>query len=458
MNKKIKYPIFIVSGFFLFIFLSIIFMAIFRLCPPIKAGPQPPWCLNVERFERDFNMNSLGGLISNTLIKITPKRESSESIYSPISDDVDYIQKPIEKTDYSISFGVAPSDFFWPVCVSFNACINPKKQVTSTFSRINSIGGNFIVLIDYVRIKTNKEIYEDKTALSNKEINRKLNSASKYNLDTIVLINLFLDEVSVRHTKAEYNLEEDRVFEKGHQIIAMSNWAPNEQEINLLFDRWEEILIKKVNRWEKAGYIVINPDDLHFHFTTHPEVMNKRNKQLITKTREIYDGKICVHFKDLNYLRQFTELDYYRDADCIILGGHPSFEGYNMKNDVESFETFYIDYFSDPFFLDNSDKEVYQMISTMSYDKYLEDRWFEVVDYDVLGLNYKPDFRLQANSYEGFFRAIQKVQPPIEGIFHYGYWWEDTEFDKDKINVKFMNSIRNKDAEHIYYRWNAVLS
>lgn len=97
------------------------------------------------------------------------------------------------------------------------------------------------------------------------------------------------------------------------------------------------------------------------------------------------------------------------------------------------------------------------MISAMSYDKYLQDGWFEVWDYDFLGLNYERDFELQAKIYEGFFRALQKKQPALDGVFHYGYWWEDVDFDEDLRMVEFMNSIRNKDAEHIYYRWAQVL-
>lgn len=454
MNKKIRYATIIFSTTILLIFITIIVMAIFKLCPPIESGPQPPWCMNEERFDRDFKTTSLTSALKKTIITIMPIKQNPESKYDAETNPVEYIEIPKRINDYEIEFGVAPSDFFWPVCQTFKDCIDPRRNIKSTFSRINSIGSDFVVITDYARITTNKKIYEDKYALTNKQIQQKMKHAENHDLKTMILINLFLDEKSVRESRAETKTENARVFEKDHQLLAMSNWAPNEEEMNHLFDEWEKIAITKTKKWNNANYIVINPEDLHFHFTTHPELMNERNNQLIKKIRETYKGKICVHFKELNYLKKYEELNYYKNADCIIIGGHIQFE--DVTNTPESFEKFFNTYFQDEFF-NNEEQEIYQMISTMSYNKYLEEGWFEIWDYDALNLNYEPDFKLQANAYEGFFRAIQKTQPNLKGIFHYGYWWEDVDFNKDPLNAALMNSIRNKDAEHIYNRWSQVL-
>lgn len=444
----------VLGGLFLFVFLVVILMAIFRICPPITSGPQPPWCTNPEFFERDFSLAGLGGALRVKLMNWFPGSDNPESIYDPENDDVYYFEHPSRINDYSLMFGVAPSDFFWPVCQRFSSCIDPRKNVLNTLSRIESIGSDFVVFTDYVRIDDEKNIFIGKASLNQRHIDNKLLLADSYDLETFVLLNLFLDDSSARH------MERDDFFENrrfGGSLLARSvdYWDPDIKNMNLLFDNWEHTLIKNLERWSEADYIVVNPEDTTFEFLNHIDIINNRNKKLINLAKENYDGNVCVHFGNLDYLVGFPEIDFYKEADCVIIGGHFSFNNQGVENNVESFKSFFVDYFSHDFFY--GDYEVFQMISTMSYDNYIEDQWFEVWDLPFLDLEYESDFILQANSFEGFFRALQEVQPPIKGIFHYGYWWEDVNFDRDNLNVKLMNSIRNKDAEHVFYRWSQVI-
>ena len=168
-----------------------------------------------------------------------------------------------------------------------------------------------------------------------------------------------------------------------------------------------------------------------------------------------YDGNVCVHFKDTMFLKDNPGIDYYKDADCVIIGGHFPYKYNDVENNVDSFEEYFINHFNHEIF--KEENNVYQMMSTMSYDDYIEERWIEVWDLSQLNRTHEPDFNLQANAYEGFFRAIQKEQPGIKGIFHYGFWWDDVNFEDEPLNVGLKDSIRNKDAEHIYYRWSQVL-
>jgi len=206
---------------------------------------------------------------------------------------------------------------------------------------------------------------------------------------------------------------------------------------------------------EEADRIIVNPEDIHFHFLDHHELQNQRNRELINLARENYQGEVCVHFKELTFISDNPEIDYYEKADCVIIGGHLPYKYHGVENDVESFERFFSDYFNSDFFYQGLD--VYQMISTMSYDDYIENQWFEVFDMENIGRDHEPDFRLQANAYEGMFRSLQREKPDIEGVFHYGYWWDDVNFERDDFDVALMNSIRNKDAEHVFYRWNQVI-
>ncbi len=455
MNKKIKYTLLVAGGVIIFAFLSIIFMAVFRLCPPIDSGPQPPWCTNLEFFERDFSTKGLEGALRAKLIEWFPGSNNPESIYDPNSDNIDYFEKPSEVNDFSLDFGIAVTDFFWPVCRSFSLCIDPRTKVSSTLSRIDSLNSDFVVFTDYVRIDGSKNIFLGKGSLSQKTINDKLELAEKHDLNTMVLLNLFLDDSAGRHMEIN-DFGEDKKFGGSLQAKAVDYWDPSVENMNLLFDAWEEVLLKNLDRWDGADYIVVNPEDTHFHFLNHIDVQNTRNKELINLAKNNFDGEVCVHFKDLIFLKDNPEIDYYMLADCVIIGGHLPYKYFGVENDVESFEEFFVDYFSNDFF--SEDIKIFQMISTMSYDAYIEQQWFEVWDLPHLDRAHASDFRLQANAFEGFFRAIQEVQPRLEGIFHYGYWWDDVDFDDDPLNVGLMNSIRNKDAEHVFYRWSEVLS
>ncbi len=439
------------------IFVVGVILTVLGVCPPAHIEPQPPWCVNPEVFEREMSFEAVSGYLMTRIMGILPVRDEGESFYRPEHDDVDYIPKPDIANEYSVMMGVAPNDFFWPVCRSFLNCIDPRRGVVSTFSRISSIGSDFVVITDYARISVDKEIFEDSTALSEKEIKKKMDAANEYGLKTMVLINLFLDDSSARHTSPDKSLEDGSVLGRSLILKAVDNYAPNDRDMNLLFNNWQGVMAGKAERMSDADYIVVNPEDVHFHFLRNPGLMNRNNRELISKARDVYGGKVCMMVKSLDYwISDFPELDYYKDADCIVIGGHFSFDVEDSS--AESFEDFFEDYFSQDFFEENKDIEIFQMISAFSYDSYPENGWFEIWDYESLGLDYSADFRMQANIYEGFFRALHKTRPPIKGVFHYGYWWEDIDFpDEDYITrVDMTNSIRNKDAEHIFYRWAQV--
>ncbi|MFT4297631.1 MAG: hypothetical protein ACMXX5_00385 [Candidatus Woesearchaeota archaeon] len=455
MNLKIKYFAIAIAGLILFLFLSVIFMAIFRLCPPIEAGPQPPWCTNPKFFERDFSTAGLGGALRVKMMELFPYSQIEDSYYDPLTDNVDYFEKPEKINDYSIEFGIAITDFFWPVCRHFSLCIDPRKKIISTLSRIDSLGSDFIVFTDYIRIDDDKNIFLGKATLSQKYIDKKIQIAKYYGLKTMVLLNLFIDDASTRHMEMD-DFDEDIRFGGSLMAKSVDYWDPNQENINLLFDNWEQTLLQNLQRWKNADYIIVNPEDTHFHFLSHMNLQNERNKRLIDLAKNNYNGNVCVHLNSLHYITSNPELDFYKKADCILIGGHFPYNDFEVYNDVNSFQEFFIDYFNNDFF--HKDYQIYQRIATMSYDSYIENQWFEVWDLPFLNRTHESDFRLQANAYEGMFRALQKVQPKIAGIFHYGYWWDDVDFDDDRLNVAFMNSIRNKDAEHIFYRWQKILS
>ena len=451
---KKKYIIYSILGLVLFVFISILFMALFRLCPPIEAGPQPPWCTNPEVFERDFSTAGLGGALRVKMMELFPYSQIEDSYYDPLTDNVDYFEKPEKINGYNIKFGIAPHDFFWPVCRHFSLCIDPRKKIDSTINRIDSLGSDFIVFTDYVRIDDKKNIFLGKGSLKQNEIDNKIKVAKEKNLETFVLLNLFLDDRAARHMEMN-DFGEDVRF--GGSMIAKSvdYWDPDEENMKLLFNNWEETLLENLDRWKKADNIVVNPEDTHFHFLSYPELQNQLNKKLIELAKNNYDGNVCVHFKETIFLDDNPEIDYYKEADCVIIGGHFPYKYYDVENHVDSFEKFFINHFNHRIFEETDN--VYQMISTMSYDDYIEERWIEVSDLAQLNRTHEPDFKLQANAYEGFFRAIQKEQPEIKGIFQYGYWWKDVDFEDDPLNAKLTDSIRNKDAEHIFYRWNQVI-
>jgi hypothetical protein len=458
INNNLKYFLFGFFGLILIVFLIIITMAIFRLCPPIESGPQPPWCINEERFDKDFQTNSLISHLKSIYLSKFPGKNVPDSFYDPSNDNLNYFDKPIKKSDYNIMFGIAHNDFSWPVCRSFNECIVPEINIFSTFSRAKSIGADFIFITDYANNNLKREIYDNKVGLSKKIVNKKLEASNKNNLSTMVVTNLFIDDKVTRHIEYDEHLEsQSRRFGSTAMHKSVDNWAPNEDNMNKLFDSWEKMIIKKAKTWQKADYFIINPEDTHLIFMTHPEIQNKRYKNIFEEIKKVYNGNICFILKNANFFNEFKELNFYENADCLIIEGHFKFSEKKVEKDINSLIKFFDNYFSNTFFENNKDKEIFIMISAMSYDKYLENSWFEGWDYEHFNLEYEKDFRLQATIYEALFRSIQKNEPPIAGVLHYGYWWEDVNFDDYFMRVDLINSIRNKDAEHIYYRWSQVL-
>ncbi len=396
MYKAVKI-LFSVTGIVIFI---LIIMIIFNMCPPEGPWPEPPWC-SVHDTNSRFE-------------------------YSELT----YIPKTGIKLENNFIFGIGMMDLWGKLCTTPFTCDNPKEDVDSSFTRLKQINTDLVMITDFYQIDKDKNILEvtqgGARTISQKEIELLINKAHKNRMKFMLITNL---------------------YDKDNSREALNLRNPTKKYIDKLFNEWKE----KVLIQAKKGiydYFIVNPRDIGFFFESEEDndYINNKFLELIPEIRKIYQGKVCLWgFKD-------TIGGFSGSYDCLIIDQEISDIFKGMPEDLDLITKKWDAYLSSI----NYNKTTFVLILMPSYDGAKDNGWIEPV-----GVKYKTkyikDYKEQALIYEGFFRAVAN-HPDIEGIISYGYWWNDKMYPNtlDIFRNDLSHSIRNKDAESVFYRWSNV--
>lgn len=426
-----KKVILIGVGLIGFLVLGFIVMAVFRLCPPIESGPQPPWCVNEERWETD--MGALDDFAKGVKKDLGGLEYADEDPYVPKLLDM----SDFPKKEYSVDFGVGPADFYWTVCVEGD-CITPREQVYSVASRTKSLDNSFLYITDFIRFDGDLDMYTDSTALDQEEVDELIGVADEYGLYTIFVTNPYVSDMTVRHSDAGFN--EDATYGGTYDEI-FEYYKPSAKTVNKYYDEWSEEIAEHKKLYGDADYFVINPGNI---FSTERELQNTRLKKLI-----VDNPGSCVMFN----LGDVDGMDFYESADCIVvsMGFIEKWIG-GSEQDPEVIAEKFDKFFEHPIF--DLDKDIFFQIMFFSYDGAIDGGWFETSDYERLGLDFDVDYEEQAVVYDGILRSIYRNEPNLKGVFTYGYWWSS---EMSPMRIDLSNSIRGKTAEDVWYNWAQVM-
>jgi len=380
-------------------------MAIFRICPTKGPWPTPPWCV-IQ------NVNSKFSYSEQSYLANTPSTN--------ISIKNDFV------------FGIGMMDLWGKLCTSPFTCDNPKEDVDTSFQRLKQLNTNLVMVTDFYQIDRNKDFLEvnrgGARTISQQDMKLLIDKAHENNMKFMLMTNL---------------------YEKEHSREVLNNHDPEKQELNKLFDEWK---IKILNQAKKGNYdyLVINPRDITFFFDKKEDndYMNNKLVELIPEIRKVYSGKICL-WGPSSWIEDFGD-----NYDCLIVDEDVKniFRGISKLNNnikLEDITKKWNDYLDTI----NYNPTTFVLILMPSYKKSLDNGWIEPVGAKY-GAEYVKDYKIQALVYEGFFEAVTN-HPKISGVISYGYWWNDNLYPNtlDIFRNDLSHSIRDKDAEAVFYKW-----
>jgi len=434
MKKHIVFPV-------LIIFFALLLGCI---CPPNDwEGPWPPWCEKGESWERPKTTQM--GSDTNTGGEVIDPFEEIQKIVAPakteydtnkfVPKELDYIGAP-ENSEKNIVMGAAMHDIWGKYCIGEpQICEETLPFVDSSFERLSDIGAELVLISDFTALYKGGEIVRPHPLsgaheVSEAELKEMTDKAHELGLKMMLITNLYEGENGAR---AEFD-----------------NSIDSDEYASKAFGAWKEIMLAQAKKAQNAGvdYFIVNSRDMQLDSFSNRELLNREYGEVLKNTKENFSGKVCVW--GTKWL--LSELDYTVDADCVIedYGVNVILDG--ASEDVNSVKDKWIEYFSTGEYASFEGQEIFQMILMPSYDGATKNGWIEPGMPYPAG-KYKRDFKEQAIVYEGFFRAIEESEVPFYGIISYSMWWHNSLWADTSEGNAFGHSIRNKDAEQVFYNW-----
>ncbi|MDG6251355.1 hypothetical protein [Methanocalculus sp.] len=342
------------------------------------------------------------------------------------------------------------------------------KNLDSTMERIGTIGSKAVYISDFAMFNDKFEVTyvtEDlipkAVTITPDEMKQITKSAKKNNQGMVMLVSNLYDpllSISVALTGSSVERTKGAFRTPGLDLR-----TADEETIMLTFNKiwpgWREIILKQADKAEAAGidYMTINPNDQAFEYILKSDILDDRYRELIPEVRKRFSGKIGL----IGMLPHVNELESVHDVDFVLISWDPNgdYIGRDIfadtrNTDIDEIEASFTEWLSRPEWEKFKGKEVYISVTLPSYTGALQEGWIE----PALGEErWTINYREQALGYEGLFRALYKGDYNIKGVFSYGYWWSDQLYPVTKdIRNDLMHTIRQKDAENVFYKWSKV--
>lgn len=407
-------------------------MMVTESCPPAGwQGPRPPWCAQPET----------GGAFEY--------------------HELNYITDTFEPTTKLLLMIIGTMDMWGNPHVGIDMGEIPNKNVVPTMERSGSIGAEALYLTDFVTYDKDLKLEYKYSSLipaaltmEQKEINNVVSSAKTNGMNIIILNTNMYDP--------------DFVFQKwmGGDITESGQYkfsnGNHEETLEIMFPQWEQKIYEQAEKAQAAGidYLVINPGDSSFEYYNDLSVLSQKYKSIIPGIRERFDGNIGI-LGGLEYIGS-DEFNVVNDLDFVIVAWDANL-GWKIKeifSDTEEtaddIESSFVEWLTLSEWNRFVGKQVFIHVTMPSYDNAMREGWIEPSQGED---RWTRDDKEQALIYEGLYRALYNNNFNVEGVIAYGYWWSDQMYPVAKdLRNDIMHSIRQKDAEHVFYKWSQIFN
>jgi hypothetical protein len=364
-----------------------------------------------------------------------------------VPQTLSYLSNSFKKIDKPLIFGVGMFDVWGSVCYAqgfFQGCEDSRNNVASSFKRAKEIGSQLMLVTDFSVLQKDLSIkrpssFSGAHEINQSELSKIVDQAKNNQQKTMLITNLYDGENGARNN-INYQTASDSQIEK-------------------LFSGWKKIIVGNALKAKNAGvdYFVVNPRDIQLDsFENKKSLVNKGYADIISDVKKQYNGKIC--FWGNIWTLTDANFTFMKDVDCVIEDWGINNIMKNAQDNVGSIENAWATHLGRGEFGKLVGKEVFIMILMPSYKGAMQKGWIEpVIGYPVG--TYVRDWEEQALVYEGLFRAIYNGQAEhVDGIISYGYWWTDTLHPDSKMANGLGQSIRDKDAEQVFYNWTKIFN
>ncbi|RLG30860.1 hypothetical protein DRN98_07005 [Methanosarcinales archaeon] len=370
--------------------------------------------------------------------------------------ELSYLDRNIPKRDVQLDLMIGMFDTWANPHLWIDLGEDPKDHVDTSMRKISEIGSEGLYLTDFLQINEEMRV-DDKIRHSGnmkpEELRNVVNLARSNGQKKIMLVvNLYDPEAPWRRYKGQGM--EGTVSEKLWANRSVENWDP-------LMQTWKEYLKKEAKKAEDADvdYMIAVPSDFRFDKLENESYLNKIFRESADSVRSVFNGKIgwAGPIYEVDSLEDATisSFDffaiYFDSAGDYLLRDIMS----GVEENVDSVQKAVEQWLSLPQWNKLKGKEIYLVVTIPSYDGALKKGWIEPGA--VYGPEYVPDYKEQAIGYEGLLRALYFGNYNMTGVISYGYWWTDRIYPDIKVlRNDLSHSIRNKDAEHVFYKWSRI--
>jgi hypothetical protein len=401
-------------------------------CSQLPAGPCRELCQQ-EKAKATPNLPDL-----------LPTIQKPGESYRPTS--LDYITGNFGPTDKSLIMGTGLHDLWGRISTVINGSMQSEDNryyVESSMERVRQIGSELVMVTDFAVLDDDLSIHYELRpggahTMGKNELRQIVDYAKKNGQKVMLMTNL------MGEATARANIE-----------------SPSDATLDKLFTEWGNIIEEQAAQAEYAGidYFIINPRDVQFNSFEASSHLNELYSGLIDRVAGKYSGKLSVWWDIYPKGIWFADNDvytFYKKLDCVATDCAVQFVFDGTAESLDSIETAWMKVLAEPGFVKLKDKENFLLILMPAYDGAMQGGWIEPGMTYPEG-KYRRDWKEQALVYEGLFRALyDNTAANIGGIISYGYWWTDTLYPQHWVNNDLGHSIRDKDAEHVFYRWSQI--
>ena len=472
----------------------IVAMPVFKICPPPGPWPTPPWCYDKDDCTSypgspfDGLIRKLSDSIGATGLKVGNAcmimRSYGKNTFVPYGyKELSYITgtENYTTTERELTFDVGIADYWgnpyvFPKSIAknipqfiqdhwFTLGEDTRKSgnLENTTKRVSQLGAHRIYFFDFIQLTTDGTLdlfRKDEPAvesMTQDELTRIASEALDNGLQPILSLTImdpvFGDRLADYFNSGEYGSLYD--YESPLQQYDPFNAGENTLTLH---EHWRQAILEEARMAEIAGFtgLFITPQGGGWINTGEFIAQdNEEWKKTIAEVRKVFSGKLGVDISRLYTVS--SEYDYYKALDFVVVDVAVESVLTGTDYDLDKITAAWKTYLLDPQFEKvRGIDEVIQKLLINSYTGFNDKGWIDAASGHYPDL--VRDDAEQALDYEGFLRALYDTpDSPITGLVTWGYAWTDYVYPNiHDLRTDITNSIRDKDAEHVFHRWQTI--
>jgi hypothetical protein len=427
-----------IFGIITLLVIGVICMFSFSICPPEGPWPMPPWCYSSSlllpfKFEKPNYVNFLNGNAKKIIL------------------------------------GVGTMDIWGNPHLLINLGENTENNYQTALKRIGSIGSKSYLFTDFINLGegTNIKVLDKKTFpatynISEEDLKNVVKIAKENYQERVIMLTNLSDtkneiEGFISSANKDKNIKEMVMGQLFKKFTENSAGLTSEESLRGFNEtQWQEFLnnlkttmVSQAKKAQVAGVtdFIINPADVIIDYR-YPGSLSNYWTDLAKEVKNVFTGRIGFFgYPDIISKTNLSDFDF--TVVYFEVNGDKMAKSFfqNSEVNVDSLKIAFQKYFQQSFWSEIKNEKIL-LVTIPSYKGVISGGWIEPGE---LHSDLIRDDKEQALLYESLFETAGNN---VESIISYGYWWSPNMYPASKpLRNDLSHSIRNKDAEQVFYYW-----